>query len=138
MLKKSRAFVAGHQEVVRYVIVGSSVYVIEIACIYMFQRLTNNGILAVAGSFWVGLVASFILQKSITFKDKRIQKGVVASQFLATASLVVFNFMFTVGFVKLFGGFGPVYIVRTVALGLTTIWNFYLYRTKIFKQPLFD
>jgi len=25
-------------------------------------------------------------------------------------------------------------VTRTLALGITTIWNFYLYRTRIFRQ----
>ena len=116
----------------RYIAVGGAVYTAELFCIYMFQKFSANDTLAVAVSFWIGLVLSFVLQKIFTFGDKRVGGKLVATQFLAVTLLVLFNFGFTILASQLLASLLPIYITRTLALGLTTMWNFYLYKTRIF------
>jgi hypothetical protein len=53
---------------------------------------------------------------------------------MATVLLVLFNFGFTIAVTKLLANILPAVISRTLALLTTTIWNFYLYRTRIFKN----
>jgi putative flippase GtrA len=116
----------------RYVAVGGSVYVLELIVIYIASRLGAGQIVSVAVSFWIGLMVSFVLQKVITFKDKRTQKRLIAKQFMAVTILVLFNFGFTLLVTKLLEGHTPAAVSRTLALGITTLWNFYLYKTRIF------
>ncbi len=118
----------------RYVLVGGSVYVLEIALITIGQALGMSPVLAVAVSFWIGLLVSFGLQKLVTFGDRRLHHHILLPQFLAFAALVLFNFGFTLLLTAWLAGILPVIIIRTVAIGLCTIWNFYLYRTRIFKS----
>ncbi|MDB5170661.1 MAG: hypothetical protein JWO35_355, partial [Candidatus Saccharibacteria bacterium] len=54
-------------------------------------------------------------------------------QIVAFSLLVLFNFSFTVFVTSLLEDTLPAVATRTLALGITTIWNFYLYRTRIFK-----
>jgi putative flippase GtrA len=117
----------------RYVVVGVSVYVLEIVVIVVAGWLGASAILAVALSFWIGLMVSFCLQKIMTFGDKRMHHKVLIPQILAFSVLVLFNFGFTLLVTKLLAQFVSPIIIRTLALGCTTIWNFYLYRTRIFK-----
>jgi putative flippase GtrA len=77
---------------------------------------------------------SFCLQKFVTFGDNRIHRHILASQFEATLALVVWNFVFSIDVAKLLEGHLPAVVSRTLALGITTIWNFYLYKTRIFKS----
>jgi putative flippase GtrA len=116
----------------RYLFVGGSVYILEVIIIIALQRAGASGVQAVAISFTVGLVVSFLLQKLFTFRDKRMAHRIVLTQALAVIALVVFNFGFTVAMTKIFEQMVSPVIIRTVALGMTTIWNFYLYRTRIF------
>ena len=120
----------------RYLIIGGSVYALELVIIFGSQQLGASALLAVGLSFWIGLIVSFALQKLVTFSDLRLQHRVLIPQVMAFSVLVLFNFGFTLGVTKLLGDSVPAVVSRTIALGLTTIWNFYLYKTRIFNTPL--
>ncbi len=118
----------------RYLLVGVSIYILELAVIVVAQHLGASSVAAVAYGFWVGLVVSFGAQKLVTFGDKRLHHRILLTQVAAFSLLVLFNFSFTLAFTGLLSPPLPAVICRTVALGLTTIWNFYLYKTHIFQQ----
>jgi putative flippase GtrA len=119
---------------IRYLMVGGSVYVLELAVIVVAQHWFGaSAVVAVGLSFWIGLVVSFVLQKLVTFSDKRVHNKVLLGQIIAVTLLVIFNFGFTILVTKLLQRHLPAVITRTLALGITTLWNFYLYRTRIFK-----
>jgi putative flippase GtrA len=117
----------------RYLIIGFSVYVFELVVIFAAQALGASAILAVGLSFWLGLLVSFFLQKLVTFGDRRMHHRILIPQLIAVALLVLFNFGFTLAVTKLLQNVLPAVATRTLALGITTIWNFYLYKTRIFK-----
>ncbi len=119
----------------RYLIVGGSVYVLELIVIILAQHAGSTAVEAVALAFFVGLVVSFLLQKLVTFGDKRTHHKILIPQIVAVTLLVVFNFGFSLFVTKLLQHHLPTVIIRTLALGTTTIWNFYLYRTRIFNNP---
>jgi putative flippase GtrA len=117
----------------RYLLVGGSVYVLELIVIVLAQNMGATSVEAVASSFTIGLIVSFLLQKLFTFGDRRMKHRIVLAQVFAVCALVLVNFWFTLFVTKIFENvFSPV-VTRTVALGITTIWNFYLYRTRIFN-----
>lgn len=117
----------------RYLVVGGSVYLFELVVIVVAQKAGANPIIAVGLSFWLGLIVSFALQKLFTFSDRRLHHRILLPQFLAVSALVLFNFGFTLLVTKLLANLLPAVITRTIALGITTFWNFYLYKTHIFK-----
>lgn len=117
----------------RYLIIGVSVYVFELMVIVVAQLLGAKAVVAVGISFWLGLIASFILQKFVTFGDKRVHHKVLIPQLLAFSLLVLWNFLFTIGVTAALAGIVAPTITRTIALAITTIWNFYLYKTRIFR-----
>ncbi len=124
----------------RYLVIGGSVYVFELLVIFVAQQMGSDALLAVGLSFWLGLIASFVLTKFVTFQDKRTHHRVLIPQVIAVTLLVLFNFGFTLLVTELLASVLPAVVCRTLALGVTTIWNFYLYRTRIFKtdDPLID
>jgi putative flippase GtrA len=122
----------------RYIVVGGSTYVFELAAIVVAQYFGAGAVLAVAVSFWLGLLISFTLQKLITFGDKRTHHRILLPQFVMFAALVLFNFGFTVGVTDLLQHSLPVVVIRTLAIGITTLWNYYLYKTRIFRVPIVD
>lgn len=124
----------------RYLIIGVSVYLFELAVIVLAQKAGATSVVAVGLSFWLGLLVSFFLQKLVTFGDKRMHHRILLPQLIAVGLLVLFNFGFTIGVTQLLGGVLPAAVTRTVALGITTFWNFYLYKTRIFKTdaPVID
>lgn len=115
-------------------VIGGSIYVLELLVIISAQHLGASAVLAVGLSFWVGLVVSFVLQKVVTFGDKRVHHRVLLPQIAAFCLLVLFNFGFTLLVTKLLSPVLPAILTRTLALGITTVWNFYLYKTHIFKS----
>ena len=117
----------------RYLIVGGTVYVLELIVIVVASHLGAKPVLAVALSFWIGLCVSFVLQKVFTFGDRRTHHKILIPQVVAVSLLVLWNFGFTILVTRLLTGLNPI-ITRTIALLITTIWNFYLYQTRIFKQ----
>lgn len=123
---------------VRYLLIGGSVYVLELAIIWAAQSVGLSAVAAVAVAFVIGTLVSFALQKLVTFGDKRKKARIVGVQLAATIGLVIFNFGFTVLCTALLQKHLPAVAIRTGALLITTFWNFYLYRTRIFKPGATD
>lgn len=118
---------------VRYLLVGGAVYLFELAVIVVAQTQGLTPVQAVALAFVLGTLISFILQKLVTFGDKRMHHRVVGMQLLAVILLVGVNFSFSLLATAVLQGVLPAIVIRTLALAVTTIWNFYLYKTRIFK-----
>lgn len=117
----------------RYLLIGGSVYVFELVVIVAAQALGASAVWAVAISFCLGTLVSFFLQKLVTFGDKRMHHRILIPQMIATAVLILWNLGFSVLLTKLLQNHLPAVVTRTLALLITTIWNFYLYKTRIFK-----
>lgn len=122
-----------HRPIGRYLIIGVSVYIFELIVIFVAQHEGASAVVAVGLSFWLGLLVSFFLQKLVTFGDKRMHHRILVPQLVAVTLLVLFNFGFTLIVTELLQQLLPAVATRTLALGITTIWNFYLYKTRIFK-----
>lgn len=119
---------------IRYLIVGGSVYVIELLVIVIAQAAGATPVWAVAISYCVGTLLGFLLQKLVTFGDKRMHHKILVPQLIATCLLVAWNLCFTLLMTKLLENYLPTVVIRTIALAITVIWNFYLYKTRIFKS----
>lgn len=119
----------------RYIFIGGASFAIEACAIFLFIHAAHfSSVLSVALSFWVGLIISFILQKFFAFRDKKVTVKHVAKQSIAYAILITINYLFTLGFVVVFETITGVFIARTLALIITTIWNFIVYSKIIFKD----
>ncbi len=136
MLQKIHALL--ERQFVRYVLVGGSAYVIEMAVILVALKAGTSNVLAVALSFWIGLTYSFILQKFFSFGDKRTHHKLLLKQAALVGCLVAFNFLFTIAVTAALQSILPAVVTRTLAIGATTLWNFYLYKTRIFKPAIID
>ena len=117
----------------RYIIIGVSIYLLEMLIIVVAQKLGASGVMAVGISFWIGLMVSFLLQKIVTFNSREMHHRILVPQILAFSVLVLFNFIFTLLVTKLLSPPLPAVIARTIALAITAVWNFYLYKRHIFK-----
>jgi putative flippase GtrA len=99
---------------VRYIMVGGSVYVLELIVILVALRLGATAVEAVALSFLIGLIVSFLLQKLFTFGDKRMHHKIIVPQMIAVTLLVLFNLGFTVLVTKLLQNALPAVVTRTL------------------------
>jgi putative flippase GtrA len=119
----------------RYIVVGGIVYLIEVVVILTSQKLGASPVTAVGISFWTGLVFSFLLTKLVTFSDRQKSIKVVSKQIISFIVLVLFNFIFTLLVAEILKGVFPAVINRTIALIISTSWNYFLYkRAHIYKR----
>ncbi|HSX30412.1 MAG TPA: GtrA family protein [Candidatus Saccharimonadales bacterium] len=118
----------------RYLIIGGSVYIFEMAVIALAQAQGATPVWAVAISFSLGTAVAFFLQKLVTFGDRRMHHRILIPQIVATALLVLWNLGFSVLLTHALQNQLNTIVIRTLAIGITTLWNFYLYKTRIFKR----
>lgn len=137
-MNKSQLISVWRQPKYRYIFVGGSVFVFELACIAIGQAAGLSSVSAVALAFWLALFVSFGMQKLVAFQDRRVSLQIISWQFAAYTGLVLFNFGFTILATYALQSLLPAAICRTFALAITTIWNYYLYKTRIFKTPSAD
>ena len=121
-----------NSKILKYLIVGGTAYLFEMGVIYLLHKILKySPVTAVAISYWLGLVAAFILQKTITFQNRDMSRKGLRRQIWLYTLLVVFNYAFSLAIVKIFAEVASVYVLRTVAIIITTAWNYLVYH-KIF------
>lgn len=119
----------------RYIIVGGTSYAIELSVLLLLVHVLHfNTTLAVSIGFWLGLVISFLLQKFLAFKNTDTRARRLTIQTVYYALLVLFNYGFTLLFVHLLEPFIDLSIARTLALIITTAWNYIIYKKVIFTE----
>ncbi len=119
----------------RYIIVGGTSYAIELTVLLLLVHVLHfNTPLAVSVGFWLGLVISFLLQKFLAFKNTDTRARRLTIQTVYYALLVLFNYGFTLLFVHLIEPFIDLSIARTLALIITTAWNYIIYKKVIFPE----
>lgn len=123
-----------HHTLVRYIVIGGTAYAIELLCIYTLRAILHDDVLAVGISFWIGLIVSFVLQKVIAFKNHNKTPRMLARQVATFSLLVLVNYVFTLAVVALTANIVSLFVARTVALIITTGWNFIIYKKIIFKH----
>jgi len=122
------------RRVVRYIVVGGSAYVFEMASLIAMDRFTNlSSVQLVAVSFWIGLLYAFTAQKLVTFKDKSRDLRVLRNQTGLYILLVGWNYLFTLGVTRLLSDILPVLFIRTLVILIITVWNYQIYKY-IFKN----
>jgi putative flippase GtrA len=118
----------------RYLFIGGTVYLFELAVIVIAQANGASAVWAVAISYCLGTSVSFFLQKLVTFEDTRMHHRILIPQMIAMAVLILWNLGISVVLTKLLHPYLPTVVIRTLAILITTIWNFYLYKTRIFTN----
>ena len=120
---------------VRYILIGGTSFVIEIGVLYLLiHYMTLPAVAAVAVSFWIGLIVSFVCQKYLAFQDNNTSKKRFLKQSVTYGLLIAINYFFTILFVSLCDDILGVYVARTAALIITTGWNYIIYAKIIFKK----
>lgn len=117
------------RQLARYLVVGGVAYLFEMFCLVVLrQGFRFSDVVSVGVSFWLGLVLAFFLQKFVTFQNHDRRLHIVGRQAVFYGLLVAWNYLFTLGIVKLLAHDLSVYGARTLAILLITGWNFIIYR----------
>jgi putative flippase GtrA len=118
----------------RYLFVGGIAYIVDIAVLIGFYSgLHTSRAMAAGVSFWAGLLVSFVMQKFVAFQDYKKEVRAISRQALWYGLLVVFNYGLTIFIVSRFPGKYIVYS-RTLAVAITTLWNYVIYKRIIFRS----
>ena len=116
-----------------YVLVGVISYALELTSLFSIHYMFSLSYgYSTAIAFWIGLFSSFVLQKFLAFKDYRKEIKEISSQLSLFSLLVIFNYIFTLIVVSAL----PSHLIlfsRTLALAITTSWNYIIYK-KIFSK----
>lgn len=119
----------------RYVFVGGLAYIVDIGVLVgLYSGLHTPRALAASASFWAGLLVSFLMQKFVAFQDYQKELKAISKQAFWYGALVAFNYTLTVIIVSLFPGRDIIYS-RTLAVAITTLWNYLIYKHIIFRSP---
>lgn len=119
---------------VRYVVSGGISYGLELSTLLALHSYFGFSVTtSTAIAFWVGLLVSFSLQKLVTFNNRSKDTKAVSRQFALYGILILFNYIFTLFFVSLIPS-RFVILSRTLAIVLTTAWNYVIYKRIIFNS----
>jgi len=119
--------------IIRYIVIGGTSYAIELAVLLILAKLLHiSPVLSVGVSFWVGLITSFFLQKFFAFNNKTLKAKHLLWQSVMYGALVLVNYLFTLWFVGLFNPVVGLVVSRTIALIITTFWNYFIYKYVLF------
>ncbi len=123
-----------NKQLIRYIAVGGISFLLEIGLLAFLRYVLNiDNILAVSLSFWFGFSLAFLLQRVIAFGDRTKSVKRVFKQTIIYSILVGINFLFTLFFVQIASAVLGLLVARTVALVITTGWNYLFYSKVIFK-----
>lgn len=123
-----------NNKIARYLVTGGGSYAIELAVLYTLVSGGTDKVVAVAISFWFGLLISFLLQKFFAFSNTQRTYKKILWQTASYTALVLVNYGFTIFFVSSFADTIGLFVARTLALIITTGWNFVIYSKVIFKK----
>lgn len=115
---------------VRYLVVGGGAFLIDVGLLALLHDLWGLSlVVATPAAFLLSFAVTYLLQRTFTFSS---DAGVASSAVKYTA-LVAFNTVATTGIVAGVAALGLPWIVgKVVAVGSTTVWNYFLYRYWIF------
>lgn len=125
------------RQITRFLFVGLSAATIEFGSFLLLYYVAHGSLVLANGvSFVLGLLTSFTLNRQWTFFtqehhfDKRMHH-----QFILYCVLAAVNLGLTLLLVEMFGVFGILpAIAKFLAMGITSAWNFVVYRLFIFNM----
>lgn len=116
----------------RYLVVGVGAFLIDVGLLAMLHDLAGVALpIATPVAFLLSFAVTYLLQRTFTFRSSA---GIGSSAMKYTA-LVAFNTLATTGIVTLAPALGLSWIVgKVVAVGSTTVWNYFCYQYWIFPR----
>ncbi|MEV7874835.1 GtrA family protein [Microbacterium sp. NPDC089188] len=115
---------------VRYLIVGGGAFLIDVGLLALLHDVIGLPlVVATPTAFLLSFAITYLLQRTFTFSS---DAGVASSAIKYTA-LVAFNTVATTGIVAGVAALGLPWVVgKIVAVGSTTVWNYFAYRYWVF------
>jgi len=117
---------------VLYLVVGGSAFVVDLGLLVVGRDVLGWPLpVASATAFWAGLLVSYVLQRTVTFRSS----STTWHSAYRYAALVAVNSLATVLVVEAADRIGWGYVVgKFLATALTTVWNWFAYRHWVFAD----
>lgn len=117
---------------VRYLVVGGVAFLIDIGLLALLRNVFGVAlVVATPTAFLLSFGLTYIMQRHLTFDSK----GAWGASALKYTALVIFNTFATTAIVTGTAALGwPWEIGKIVAVGATTVWNYFGYRYWIFRR----
>lgn len=116
---------------VRYVVVGGAAFIIDISLLALFYEVLHIPLaVSTPMAFLLSFAITFLLQRTIAFGSQ----GKLASSAVRYTILVAANTVATTAIVTSAAALGlPWELGKVIAVGSTTVWNYFAYRHWIFR-----
>ena len=116
---------------VRYVVVGGAAFVIDISLLAVFYEVLHVPLaVSTPMAFLLSFAITFLLQRTLAFGSQ----GKIGSSAIRYTILVAANTVATTAIVTSAAAVGfPWEIGKVIAVGSTTVWNYFAYRHWIFR-----
>jgi putative flippase GtrA len=116
----------------RYFVVGGLAYLVDIGILSgLYYGFHLSRVVSASISFWVGFLFSFAMQKMVAFQDYQKEMKSISKQAFMYGLLVAFNYLFTILVISIFPS-RYVLASKTLAVAVSTIWNYFVYKHLIF------
>lgn len=116
---------------VRYLLVGGTTFVIDFGILFILHgHLKLNLAASTSVAYWISIAYNFVLNRYWTF-DAR-EKDSLARHISTYFLLLIGNYLFTVTLVSVAGTHISYVIAKALAVGLSMIWTYPVYKKYIF------
>jgi putative flippase GtrA len=114
-----------------YGLVGGTAFLIDLATLILLRDLVNWTLpVATAFALLAGLVASYLMQRFLTFRQSKVSWHSLWKY----ALLVTVNWGATLLIIHLVESAGVSYVFgKVLATAVITVWNYFIYRFWIFR-----
>lgn len=125
--------IANAQSFRRYLVVGFSTVFIDLLLLAILREHFGGGLFsAVTIAYWTSVAFNFLVNRNWSFGAN---KGMIPRQAAQYGSLLFFNYLVTITIVTLTERLSfSEYLGKIIALGVTIIWTYVIYKKVIFKN----
>lgn len=124
-----------HHHFVRYILVGGTTFIIDFGILYCLHGLLK---LNLAGStsvaYWIAIAYNFFLNRYWTFDVH--EKASLKHHITTYLVLLIFNYLFTVTFVSIFGTHINYILAKALAVLIQMSWTYFVYKNYIFVKKV--
>lgn len=115
---------------IKYLFVGGSSSLLELVLFQIFIFLSINTSIANVIAVIIATAYNFVLNRSWSFGDQ----GNAFNSLIRYLILFAFNTTFSTVVITLVSNLGvPAILVKVFTMGCIALWNFFLYRSVVFK-----
>jgi putative flippase GtrA len=121
------------QSFLRYLFVGVSTIVLDVAILAFLKEILNFKLeIAASISYWLSIAYNFTMNRWWTFSAQEAKS--VAEHAVLYISLLIFNYFYTIVAVRFLSSYIHYSLAKVIIILAATTWTYPLYKRFIFKK----